>query len=665
MTAETPINFAPGTPVCVRDVRGFIAGYKPNSSNVARSFMIGGPASMEPIKGEYIVVLSSGTLVEIPDVQTRHYVNDARRYGWPDVLDHEARYSEALAARDKAQEERRQSGLRAQEAARAFKEKAESLMPPGTIAAIVAEQVQDESDSMSDYFHAKTLRTVILAWSTNKRDLFPEMRKAAQHFPETAHLTDAPESAEHREKWSMGAGYYLKAGYRYSSGWQVRKIHLGTRGADGLPVADFCLSPEEKAERRTPPAIVSGSVTIEKHQHTKHGFDMWLVVFPGRLERDDFDRLLSEAKATGGWYSRAWGNTPGGFAFKDERKAQAFAGITPDGDDTPNDTGTPSKPLPGSMSPRPQAGAGDRLRALADTMQGDINSKLGNRLANTPKRKREADSARIDGRRLQRAQQGLRALADMHDAGTVPEALRKVTTKAAAYELAGSFIDRTNSGYYDAGIDTDRPAKDTPEALAFWALLAPRSEADRKADDLRAKVEALQFANIPGYFPTPAPVVARMLDHAKILPGMLILEPSAGSGNILDAIATEHPGARLVAFERHHSLAAILKAKGYTVDCCDFTEREPEPDFDRVLMNPPFEKGQDADHVRIAFAHLKAGGRIVAIMSPGPFFRSDDRARSFRRWFEEIGGEKYDLPAGSFKVSGTDVATVLVVIDKE
>lgn len=37
-------------------------------------------------------------------------------------------------------------------------------------------------------------------------------------------------SAEHREKYSMGAGYYLKASGRYSSGWTVEK----TTWLDGL-----------------------------------------------------------------------------------------------------------------------------------------------------------------------------------------------------------------------------------------------------------------------------------------------------------------------------------------------------------------------------------------------------------------------------------------------
>ncbi len=40
----------------------------------------------------------------------------------------------------------------------------------------------------------------------------------------------------------------------------------------------------------------------------------------------------------------------------------------------------------------------------------------------------------------------------------------------------------------------------------------------------------------------------------------------------------------------------------------DFMEAVPEPRFDRALMNPPFENGQDIAHVRHAFQVLKPGG---------------------------------------------------------
>ena len=185
----------------------------------------------------------------------------------------------------------------------------EAVKPAWAVAAIIAEEHRDTSDAMSDYHGSATERTVFLAWSKHERDLFPEMRRAAQKFPETAHMgpgkdiytahvvftcrvpsksgglehsegacspwhwdlygqitspyrnegvnfqthseADAfvraapkpeditcygfratfgwkidKESVEHREKWSMGHGYYLAGlGGKYSC-WQVRKVGI-------------------------------------------------------------------------------------------------------------------------------------------------------------------------------------------------------------------------------------------------------------------------------------------------------------------------------------------------------------------------------------------------------------------------------------------------------
>jgi hypothetical protein len=65
---------------------------------------------------------------------------------------------------------------------------------------------------------------------------------------------------------------------------------------------------------------------VQKHFHTKKQRDMWLVVVQRRLERDEWEAALGYAKAMSGWYSRAWGPTPGGFAFWDEEAARRFAG---------------------------------------------------------------------------------------------------------------------------------------------------------------------------------------------------------------------------------------------------------------------------------------------------------------------------------------------------
>lgn len=64
--------------------------------------------------------------------------------------------------------------------------------------------------------------------------------------------------------------------------------------------------------------------TVQKHTHTKKGFDFWLVVLNDRIERDEFDKIRDLCKTAGGWYSRQWGKTPGGFAFDTESAAVAF-----------------------------------------------------------------------------------------------------------------------------------------------------------------------------------------------------------------------------------------------------------------------------------------------------------------------------------------------------
>ncbi len=114
-------------------------------------------------------------------------------------------------------------------------------IPADAKALIVAELESDDCDMQTDYFNTTHSGLVVLGWSTHKRDIFSEMRKHAHKIPETEHLATAPivgsngdektddnkdfwhPSDEHREKYSMGAGYYLKRTGRYSTGWKIEK----------------------------------------------------------------------------------------------------------------------------------------------------------------------------------------------------------------------------------------------------------------------------------------------------------------------------------------------------------------------------------------------------------------------------------------------------------
>lgn len=185
-------------------------------------------------------------------------------------------------------------------------------------------------------------------------------------------------------------------------------------------------------------------------------------------------------------------------------------------------------------------------------------------------------------------------------------------------------------------------------------------------DKVKTMERALIGNKIPGFFPTPAPVIERMIDAADIQPGHEVLEPSAGKGDILDALRERHPDAQHSGIEPVSSLRDIIQAKGHNLIDRDFTEHSGQ--YDRIVMNPPFEKGQDAQHVRHAYERLKPGGRIVAVMSAGPFFRGDNKSSEFRDWLDSVGGTVEDLPEGSFAGKDafrqTGVNTRLVVIDK-
>lgn len=239
--------------------------------------------------------------------------------------------------------ENRQALAQQQDAAAIARDKAaaelQQIAPPWAVSAIVAELHEDASDSMSDYHNHRTARIVVIGWSKHNRDLFAEMRKFAATFPETADLADAPADAEHREKYSMGAGFYLKTGWRDCSGWCIKKRSIGGLASAGLEFScdarawasmtgklDEPATPTGETEARTPTGEGGGRFVTTQHTHTKKGFVMWIASIGERVERPEYDRLLSEAKALGGWYSRPWGGTPGGFAFKAEANARAFVG---------------------------------------------------------------------------------------------------------------------------------------------------------------------------------------------------------------------------------------------------------------------------------------------------------------------------------------------------
>lgn len=165
------------------------------------------------------------------------------------------------------------------------------------------------------------------------------------------------------------------------------------------------------------------------------------------------------------------------------------------------------------------------------------------------------------------------------------------------------------------------------------------------------------------YFPTPKEIAMKMVDMAEIKPGDWLLEPSAGQG----AIADEFPKESLITLiELNPKNCEVLEEKGYTPYQCDFLAltHTIAREYNKIIMNPPFSRQQDIDHILHAFDLLKDGGILVSIVSESSFFRTNSKSTEFRNFLEENNAEIISLPEGVFKESGTMVRTRIIKVRK-
>lgn len=208
-------------------------------------------------------------------------------------------------------------------------------------------------------------------------------------------------------------------------------------------------------------------------------------------------------------------------------------------------------------------------------------------------------------------------------------------------------------------------------AKAIERAERPRPEPpakDQAAEDFDAMAQTLKAGiktvSAPQLFPTPHALAERMADIAGIGAGMQVLEPSAGTGRLIDAVrnlTANEPTVKITAVEVDRRLAGMLTRADavYTADFLDWPREDTEGtapvEFDRIVMNPPFRNAEDLQHIQHAITLLKPGGRLVALCAAGP--RQTAKLVPMATKFEQ-------LPPGTFAAEGTGVNVALVVIDK-
>jgi hypothetical protein len=181
-------------------------------------------------------------------------------------------------------------------------------------------------------------------------------------------------------------------------------------------------------------------------------------------------------------------------------------------------------------------------------------------------------------------------------------------------------------------------------------------------------------------FSTPHTHAALMVRVANIQPDDVVLEPSAGSGNLATMAQAARPLA-VVVNELAPRRAAILRALGFPLVYTENAEQLSHILGPKglkatvVIMNPPFSAsagrvaGQrdnriGAQHVEAALKLLAPGGRAVILMGKG-YTRGHARLRTHWAWLLKNYNVRANigLDGSQYKKFGTSFDNRLVIID--
>lgn len=166
-----------------------------------------------------------------------------------------------------------------------------------------------------------------------------------------------------------------------------------------------------------------------------------------------------------------------------------------------------------------------------------------------------------------------------------------------------------------------------------------------------------------GAYFTPPAVARDMVRSLGVLPGMIVLDPAAGCGNLLWAV--QEAGGRPTGVEWQGYLARAAQVLGFDVAQGDYLQQErgngtTHPDA--VIINPPF--GRQWDHADIAVEFMRVvagyGVPVAAILPRGWLDKTQRKYLDVRERYRVV--EHEDLPDGTFAPL-TGIATTRYLLE--
>ncbi|MBN8865866.1 MAG: methyltransferase [Sphingobacteriales bacterium] len=326
-----------------------------------------------------------------------------------------------------------------------------------------------------------------------------------------------------------------------------------------------------------------------------------------------------------------------------------------------------------------------KLDKLADGMTAHIDKLIHSATSKqrpTAKRLRVAASMRQDGYRLLDIQRVLRALANAYRKDDMVQypllsvyrnkeqiRLLNLYEKVSKDWDIKNFFSQRKEEFERLGLhsvqDWQQANEQKQKLLDDHLPTMTQRILQENEEKIKELEEKAFLQNIPGFFPTPPDLIERMLDMADLQFNQTILDPSAGKGDILDAVLKRFPGKNplLFAFEVNDTLRDILHLKTHGLEGDDFLASKPENmTYDRIIMNPPFENGQDIAHVTHALTMLRPGGRVVAVVGNGYISRPFKKDMAFRQLLEKQNAYVSEPIHGAFKKAFNSTGVIVRVI---
>lgn len=190
---------------------------------------------------------------------------------------------------------------------------------------------------------------------------------------------------------------------------------------------------------------------------------------------------------------------------------------------------------------------------------------------------------------------------------------------------------------------------------------------------------------------TPDFVIDKLISKAYLTDNISLLEPSCGSGKIIDRIFTnyEFKGINTTMVELNKqkfsdSINTVLKFSNtfiktesgfiingnnsfevYDADFLRWSYENHTHKFDRIIACPPFKNNIDIDHIMTMYHLLGKKGIMVSLTKPLWIYDNSSFSIAFRKWLEDKDYQFEMLPDNTFIEKYSNVPTAILTIVKK